>query len=120
MCLVIENTLKYLWKENQYYCMVQKVVLNTTYSFFGISEEAIDWLIDNDYDLGTEVRNGKEMHDIDRDNPGLVAVVEALGGEKAGKPASVLKIVEVPDDVDWKVGTQATREIVKEKYRTWG
>lgn len=56
--------------------------------------------------------------DIDRDDPDLVAVVELLQGE-AGDDCSSLKVVEIPDDVDYEIEEYDGNEWVAEKHRTW-
>ena len=53
-----------------------------------------------------------------RADPMLVEVVEALGDEASGSHAK-LKIVEVPDDVEWSVQEYDGWEWVAEKHRTW-
>ena len=53
-----------------------------------------------------------------RDDPTLVSVVEELGPEASGS-YSELKVVEIPDDVDWKIVEHDGKEHVAEKHRTW-
>jgi hypothetical protein len=48
----------------------------------------------------------------------LIAVIEKLGNEANG-PCASLKIVEIPDDVNWYVDEYDGREWVAEKHRTW-
>lgn len=57
--------------------------------------------------------------DFKRDDPDLVAVVEELGSTANGAYAE-LKVVEIPDDVDWCIEEYDGREWVAEKHRTWG
>lgn len=54
----------------------------------------------------------------DRSDPDLVAVVEELG-ERANGSHAQLKIVEIPDGVDYVVEEYDGRECVAEKHRTW-
>lgn len=56
--------------------------------------------------------------DIDRADPILVQVVEELGEEVDGTYAS-LKVVEIPDDVEWQIEDYDGSEWVAEKHRTW-
>jgi len=56
--------------------------------------------------------------DIKRDDPALVKTVEDLG-EKANSMCSELKVVEIPDDVDWKITEHSGWEQVEEKHRVW-
>lgn len=56
--------------------------------------------------------------DIPRNDPCLVEVVETLGDAANGRYAS-LKVVEIPDDVDWEIAEYDGSEWVAEKHRTW-
>jgi len=55
---------------------------------------------------------------IERDDPVLVQVVEELGKEANGKYAK-LKIVEIPDDVEYIIQEYDGLEWIAEKHRTW-
>lgn len=55
---------------------------------------------------------------IPRDDLDLIAVVEELG-EKANGDHAELKIVEIPDDVDWIIEEYDGNEWVAEKHRIW-
>lgn len=56
--------------------------------------------------------------EIARDDPILIHVVEELG-EAANNRYSELKIVEIPDDVEWQIDEYDGTEWVAEKHRTW-
>lgn len=56
--------------------------------------------------------------DLDRDDPVLVQVVEELGELANGRHAE-LKIVDIPDDVEWQIDEYDGSEWVAEKHRTW-
>lgn len=56
---------------------------------------------------------------IERNDPTLVQVVETLGSEKASGVYSKLKIIEIPDDVDWMIQDYDGQEWVAEKHRVW-
>ena len=53
-----------------------------------------------------------------RTNPDIIAVIEELG-ELANTSVSELKIVEVPDDIEWTIGGYDGLETVQEAHRTW-
>ncbi len=55
----------------------------------------------------------------DRTDPLLIETIEALKEEASGSNCE-LKIVEVPDDVDWIIQEYDGWEWVAEKHRTWG
>ena len=57
-------------------------------------------------------------NDIERNCPILLKVVEELGKEANGR-FSDLKIVEIPDGVDWEIKEYDGWEHIAEKHRTW-
>lgn len=84
-----------------------KVVINRCYGGFGLSEKAMKF-------LGV----GNEWPDIARNDPKLVECVEKLGVEANGTYAE-LKVVEIPDDVNWEIGEYDGLEWVEEVHRKW-
>ena len=58
-------------------------------------------------------------HDIARDDPALVQTVEELGENKASGGFAELKVVEIPDDVEFDIAEYDGIEWVAEKHRTW-
>lgn len=56
--------------------------------------------------------------ELERDDAVLLEVVKELGA-KANGWASRLKIVTIPDDVDWGIHEYDGREHIYEKHRTW-
>jgi len=106
-----------------------KIVINRDYGGFGLSEEACafiakrkgwthacdDW--DNDY-WYSEPGKAVYSSDLLRYDPDLVAAVETLGANANGRYAD-LKIVEVPDNVDWYIDEYDGVEEVCEKHRSW-
>jgi len=56
--------------------------------------------------------------DLARDDPDLVAVVQELGNQANGRYAE-LKVVDIPDDVNWYIEEYDGREWVAERHRTW-
>ena len=57
-------------------------------------------------------------HDIPRDDPKLIQVVEELGESSWGRCAQ-LKIVEIPDNIKWEIEDYDGQEWVSEVHRTW-
>lgn len=80
-----------------------KIVINRSFGGFGLSKEAIDY-------LGYNTRN--------RTDPKLVECVELLGSRANGEYAE-LKVVEIPDDVEWYIREYDGMEEVHEKHRIW-
>lgn len=56
--------------------------------------------------------------DLKRDHPMLLQVIEEMGEAADGACAS-LRIVEIPDDVEWEIEEYDGSEWVAEKHRTW-
>jgi hypothetical protein len=88
-----------------------KIVINDMYGGYELSEEAYE-------ELGLKWDGYGSAFSNDRANPKLVAVVEKLG-DRAGNMAD-LKVVEIPDGVEWEIESYDGKEWVSEKHRTWG
>ena len=89
-----------------------KIVINTCYGGFGLSEKAFEIyknLSGNQIDYS---------RDIERTDKDLVKVVEQLGVEAHGQSAR-LKVIEIPDDVEYYIEEYDGNEHVAEKHRTW-
>lgn len=56
---------------------------------------------------------------IKRDDTDLIAVVEKLGEEAASGSFAELKIVEIPDDVNWEIHEYDGLETIHEAHRSW-
>lgn len=49
----------------------------------------------------------------------LINLLEEKGSKYVSGPCSSLKIVEIPDDVEWEVEEYDGSEWISEKHRTW-
>lgn len=80
------------------------------------------WDIDIKYDKEPEFHGYGYVEGMDgryeRNDPHLVAAVEKLGDEAGGSFAD-LKVVEIPDDVDWEIDEYDGNEHIAEKHRIW-
>lgn len=56
--------------------------------------------------------------DISRTDEDLIKVVEELG-EEANTTCSTLRIIEIPDDIDWIIEEYDGMEWVAERHKTW-
>jgi len=56
--------------------------------------------------------------DMPRNDPALVQTVEELGREAGGRFAC-LKVVDIPDGIDWEIDEYDGKEWVAETHRTW-
>ena len=93
-----------------------KVVINNCYGGFSLSEAGIARYLEF---KGIEVPD-KSFYDRDipRDDPILIQVFKELGDVANGFAAD-LKIVEIPDGVDWEIEEYDGNEWVAEVHRTW-
>jgi len=94
---------------------MQKIIISTEFGGFGLSDQALDL-----YKILTGISSIEEINywEIARDNPVLVQIVEQLG-ENANTCYSTLKIVEIPDDVEWQISEYDGVEWIAEKHRVW-
>ena len=114
--------------------MTQKIVINEDFEGLNLTEKAVKRLIE----LGCEEvlqeweflkkyleqSLGKVNFDllvlsnpsIKRDNKLLVQVIEELGEEASEE---TLKIIEIPDNVEWHLVSSKGSEWIAEKHRTW-
>ena len=90
-----------------------KIVINTTPGGFGLSQKAYKELDLERDDYGFAYKDFSM-----RSNEDLVRVVEKLGSEASGFLAN-LKVVEIPDDIEWEIEAYDGLEWVAEKHRTW-
>ena len=88
-----------------------KVVINKCVGGYSLSEEAYKF-------LGLEWSGYGIAYMEDRSDPYLVECVESLGDEASGDYAA-LKVVEIPDDVEWEIAEYHGIEEVVEKHRKW-
>ena len=91
-----------------------KVVINTCHGGFGISAAA-----ESKYRELAGVSD-PDFHSlyIPRDDEHLIAVIELMGSAADGRHAE-LKVVEIPDDVNWCIEEYDGKEWVAERHRTW-
>ena len=101
-----------------------KVVINDCYGGFSLSKMATE-----SYAARKGITLGKwnqtwgffidfSCHELNRDDKDLVEIVESLGSLANGSCAN-LKIIEVPDDVEWHIAEYDGMEYVAENHRTW-
>jgi len=113
-----------------------KIVINKCFGGFNLSEEAVllygkkkglNIIVVRDKIMKSlhhyyldEVKDGNYFsdRDIQRNDSVLIEVVEELGG-KANGFCSELKIVEIPDDVEWIIEEYDGKEWIAEDHRRW-
>lgn len=112
-----------------------KVVICDEHGGFGLSKKAFERFLEAGYPEALKEKEWKDaelekdpksqrwisrsyLRDIPRNDPLLIKVVEEIGQEAAGESAH-LKVVEIPDGVEWVVEEYDGAEWVAEKHRTW-
>jgi hypothetical protein len=55
----------------------------------------------------------------ERNDPLLIQVIEELGCEKAGGRHAEIKIVEIPDGIEFEIDEYDGMESVEETHRSW-
>lgn len=92
-----------------------KIVINSCYGGFGLSENAFaEYCKRKNLDP-----NETGEWDIPRDDSDLIDIVETMGLEESSGDFASLKIVEIPDDVDWYIEEYDGIEWVAERHMTW-
>lgn len=89
-----------------------KVVINTCYGSYNLSEAAYTY-------LGKAWDGGGFAFSDERAHPQLVEVVEKLG-ERASGPFAKLKVVEIPDYVtEWYIHVYDGMEEIHGPHESW-
>jgi hypothetical protein len=100
-----------------------KIVISQCYGGFSLSKEAQEMYLDSKCmergELDSLYLYGGMPYNVARDDADLVRIVETLGPEAASGRNAQLKIVEVPDEVDWYIEEYNGQEWVAEVHRTW-
>ncbi len=94
-----------------------KVVINNCYGGFSLSPAASERLNELEPNAEVNPRYGF-CRSVERHDPNLIKVVEEMGKEANGSCAN-LKIIEIPDGLDYVIEEYDGKEWVAEKHRTW-
>ena len=89
-----------------------KVAINTCYGGFSLSREAYEH-------IGIKWDKSGDCYEEDRTDPKLIACIEALGRRAWGQLPE-LKVVEIPDGIEWFISNHAGKEHVAQEHQTWG
>jgi predicted GTPase len=85
-----------------------KIVINTTFGGFKLTDEMMDY-------VGYEkICEWDGACDYPRTDPKLIEFLERYPDR-----ADSLKVVEIPDNVDWEIEEYDGAEWISEKHRTW-
>jgi hypothetical protein len=112
-----------------------EVVINSCYGGFGLSKLAIEKLRERGVEWakkiildGEKCSNGRILkmtsdfyfeEYIPRNDPDLVSVVKELKEKSWGQYSAELKVVEIPDDVEWEIEEYDGKEWISEKHKIW-
>ena len=112
-----------------------KIVINTDYSGFGLSRKAFlelrklgHPLALKETDIGESWGHSKEIRTdcydkfcyyICRTDPLLIQVIEKLGIEESNGGCAQLKIIEIPDGIEYEIHKYDGIEHIAEKHSTW-
>lgn len=103
-----------------------KVVINTCYGGFGISNqcaalmgaEVFDTCIPWRYNAYHTWEDDKDDEDF-RTDERLIALIEEKGSEWCSDIHAQLKVVEIPDDIEWEIDEYDGMETIEEVHRSW-
>lgn len=95
---------------------LKKVVINTCFGGYGLSEKVV---LKFNEEIGTNMSASVASYTIPRDNDLLIRIIEEVGVANAGGLSANLKIIEIPDDIEFVIREYDGRETVHEKHRTW-
>lgn len=88
-----------------------EIVINASYEPYCLSPKAYEYLgLSWDYNGMAFIGN--------RTHPQLLSCIKNLGQE-ASWAGSKLKIVDIPDNIDWEMECDGCREWISEKHRIW-
>ena len=99
-----------------------KIVINRCYGGFGLSNECSEALggkaIKTSYCTYYEFPDDKRAGDF-RTSSELIDLMETKGSEWCSGEYAQLKVVEIPDDVDYTIEEYDGMEWISESHRTW-
>ena len=96
-----------------------KIAINTIYGGFGLSTVALHELST----LKGKKYDNENINKIQRNDSDLIKVIEKYGNDANGAEddwdKSKIKIVEIPEGVEWEISNDSGIEYVREVSRTW-
>jgi len=89
-----------------------KIVINKCWGGYGLSRAAYDF-------MGLEWDGYCYAFSTDRSNPQLINCIETIGAEISSGSMSKLKIVEIPDEVEYCIHDCDGMEQIHERHNSW-
>ncbi|KKM17356.1 hypothetical protein LCGC14_1676610 [marine sediment metagenome] len=106
--------------------MLRKIVINTCFGGFGLSDSATELLAtakscradEIDHAMSCAVFDSESDLLIYRDDLDLIKIVESLGNAADGF-CSQLSVIEIPSDIKWEIEEYDGNEWISERHQTW-
>jgi hypothetical protein len=109
-----------------------KLVINKCFGGFSVSRKAVEYManlgssqaiaeLESMEDNSNDIYLGyseKYDHQYNRNDPYLIEAVEVLK-EEANSRFSKLKVIEIPEGVNWEIDEYDGVEVAREKHRSW-
>lgn len=101
-----------------------KIVINTCFGGFGISNQCAELmgakLVKSSWGDGYNHVWPDDKWDTDfRTDERLIALIEEKGAEWCSDSCACLKVVEIPDDVEWEIDDYDGIETIVDVHRRW-
>jgi len=100
-----------------------KIVINVDFGGFGVSEAVynelgFEW---DDYGYLTNEDFGIESNNYYayRSDSRLITAIEKIGTKKSSGFLAALKIIEVPDGIEWDIDNYDGLESIHENHQSW-
>ena len=88
-------------------------VSKAVYKELGLKWDGYGYLSNEDFDIEDENYYKWRQH------PKLIAAIEKIGDDKASGDLAKIRIVDIPDDVDWEIDDYDGIESIHELHRSW-
>lgn len=91
-----------------------KILINTCFGGFGISDQALS--------LWSERTGKKKLYGYEADlrtDSEMIKIFEERGSEFVNGPYASLKLIEIPDGIEFEISDYDGMESVEEKHRSW-
>jgi hypothetical protein len=104
-----------------------KIAINVCRGGFALSKKCAEYMAARGHELAkSELEKSKSggtwfgfFMDDYRTDPLLIEAIEVLGSAVNRDSISKIKLVEVPEGVDWFISDHFGKEMVVERHRTW-
>ena len=101
-----------------------KIVINTCFGGFGLSDEcaiALGATIEQTGITGFSIQRFPDHKCAQsyRTDPKLIHLIETKGSDWCSGHYAKLKVVEIPDNVEWEIDDYDGVETVEEVHRSW-